>query len=414
MTHSFPLFPPEFFWGAATSSHQVEGNNQWNDWWESEQAGRLPYASGAACRHYELYEQDFDFAQRCGHNAHRFSLEWSRIEPASGKWNIEAITHYRAVVRALRQRGLEPIVTLHHFTNPAWFAQRGGWLQLDSPRLFTRYVTYVAEQLGSDVQYWLTLNEPTVYTQQGYLNGEWPPFYKAETGKTIRVMINLARAHVAAYRVLHRRRRGVWVGYAHSAMLMMPCDPLRRRDRFATALRDCLWNRMFLQLLRLGGRGKYPLDFVGINYYTRTLIRSTGWGLGAVFGRACHEPHHRDSGGYSDIGWEIYPHGLVPVLQRFATYGLPLMITENGIATHDETLRRDFFLQHIRSVATALQSGIPVIGYLYWTLMDNFEWHVGTAARFGLAAVEPQTLQRLPRPCVEDFQRVCRHRRVLE
>jgi beta-glucosidase len=168
-------FPPGFLWGAATSSHQVEGDNHWNDWWEYEHAGRLPYRSGKTCQHYQRYEADFDLAQSWGHNAHRFSLEWSRIEPAEGQWNSEAVAHYQAVLRALRSRGMEPVVTLHHFTNPAWFARRGGWLRHDSVRLFARYAAYVATHLGQDVKFWLTLNEPTVYMLHGYILGSGPP-----------------------------------------------------------------------------------------------------------------------------------------------------------------------------------------------------------------------------------------------
>ena len=406
-------FPPEFLWGAATSSHQVEGDNQWNEWWEYEQTGRLPYKSGAACRHYSLYEQDFDLARAWGHKAHRFSIEWSRIEPVEGRWNPAAMTHYRAVIQALRQRNLEPIVTLHHFTNPAWFIHRGGWLRRDSAQLFARYVTYVAEHLGAAVKYWLTMNEPTVYVEQGYLWGEWPPCIKLAWFKAARVFTNLARAHVLAYRVLHRRWPDVWVSFAHSAPLMMPCDPQRRRDRFAAALRGLLWHRAFFWLIQQGRRSARSLDFIGLNYYTRTIVRSTGWGLGALVGRACYLPHHRDRGPMSTTGWEVYPLGLRAVLEQFARFALPIMITENGVATDNETLRRDFLLQHLQHLAQAVAHGIPVIGYLYWALMDNFEWTLGTAARFGLAAVDFQTQQRLPRPCVEDFMRVCRNNSIM-
>src|SRR5262245_49771432 len=156
-------FPTGFLWGAATSGHQVEGNNRWNDWWEWEQAGRLPHKSGEACRHYDLYERDFDMARSWSQNAHRFSIEWSRIEPEKGYWNAEATAHYRNVIQALRERGLEPLVTLHHFTNPRWLAKSGGWLRRDAPQLFARYVEYVARHIGQNVTYWLTVNEPTVY-----------------------------------------------------------------------------------------------------------------------------------------------------------------------------------------------------------------------------------------------------------
>jgi beta-glucosidase len=308
---------------------------------------------------------------------------------------------------------LEPVVTLHHFTNPAWFAQRGGWLCHDSPQLFARYVTYVAEHLGTEVKYWLTINEPTVYVLKGYVEGEWPPCLKAAWFKAARVFRNLACAHAVAYRALHRSHQDILVGLAHSAPLIVPCDPARKRDRLAATLRDLLWNRAFFALIRkYGWRAGRNLDFIGLNYYTRTIIRSTGWGPGALVGRACRLPHHNDRGPLSDTGWEVYPPGLRVILERFAQFHLPILITENGVATDDEVLRRQFIMQHLVSLAEALEAGVNVLGYFYWTLMDNFEWTLGTTAHFGLAAVDLHTQQRVPRPCVSDFVRVCRENRL--
>ena len=246
-------FPRGFLWGAATSSHQVEGDNRWNDWWEYEQSGHLPHKSGEACRHYERFEQDFDLARSWGHNAHRFSIEWSRIEPSEGNWNIEALAHYREVIEALRERGLEPVVTLHHFTNPAWFSRRGGWLRRDSAGLFARYAEHVVRNLVDDVKYWLTINEPTVYVAQGYINGEWPPFLKSAWIKAAIVFRNLARAHVCAYRVLHRNRPDVMVSFAHNVSLTMPCNPGRWPDRMAASLRDLILNRSLFSSHRDSG-----------------------------------------------------------------------------------------------------------------------------------------------------------------
>ena len=409
-------FPSGFLWGAATSSHQVEGNNRCNDWWEFEQLGRLPHRSGEACRHYQLFEQDFDLARSWGHNAHRFAIEWSRIEPSEGKWNRDAIAHYSAVIRALKERGLEPIVTLHHFTNPAWFTHSGGWLRHDSAIRFSRYAAYVFEHLGKDVRYWVTINEPTVYVLQGYINGEWPPCMKRSWIKAGIAFKNLARAHVAAYGKLHQFRQNIMVGFAHSAPLFMPCDPRRKRDRMATALRDLILNRAFFYLIGARGenlrRGTQCLDFIGINYYTRSMIRSVGWGLGALAGQVCRLSQHSHSGPVSDIGWELYPRGLRMVLEKFSGFGIPLFVTENGVATNDEVLRYDFIIQHLQSLADALESGINVIGYLYWTLMDNYEWTMGTDPHFGMAAIDSKTQERQPRPCVEDFKRICRENRL--
>lgn len=418
--HQTPLskehrFPPGFLWGTATSAHQVEGDNLRSDWWEYEQRGRLPHRSGAACRHYDLFEHDFDLARSLGQNAHRFSIEWSRIEPDEGRWNREALAHYGSVIRALTKRGLEPIVTLHHFTNPAWFLRRGGWSRSDSAAKFGRYVEYVASQLGPGVNYWLTLNEPTVYVMQGYILGEWPPCATSAWLTAGRVFRNLARAHVAAYRVLHRHRTDPKVGFAHSAPLIRPCDPTRARDRLAAAVRDAILNHAFFHLI---GARTQPvrrianLDFVGLNYYTRNVVRSSGWGLGAVVGRACRVPHHGDDGPASTMGWEVYPAGLRATLEHFSRYGLPIMVTENGIATDDDGLRREYVEQHLIVLAEAIDAGLDVIGYLYWSLVDNFEWTFGTTARFGLAEVNYTTQERTLRPSARQYERVCRENRA--
>ena len=410
-------FPQGFLWGAATSSHQVEGNNRWNDWWESEQSERLPHKSGEACRHYQRFEQDFDLAQSWGHNAHRFSIEWSRIEPSEGNWNMEVVAHYREVIRALRERALEPVVTLHHFTNPTWFSRSGGWLRDDSTTVFGRYVEYLVRNLGAEVKYWLTINEPTVYVAQGYISGEWPPFLKSAWIKAAIVFRNLARAHVCAYRLLHQNRPDVMVSFAHNVSLTMPCNPRRKTDRIAARLRDFILNGVFFHLI--GTRQRHlrqatgSLDFIGLNYYKRTIVHGSRWGLGAVLGRTCQLPHHRDQGPVSAMGWEIYPRGLKVVLEKFSRFGLPLLVTENGIATDDESLRRYFLLKHLQSLADALDNGVSVIGYLYWSLIDNFEWALGTKPRFGLARVDYNTQQRLPRPCVEDYSRVCSENRLI-
>ena len=326
---------------------------------------------------------------------------------------MDAVAHYRAVIRALRERDLEPIVTLHHFTNPAWFSRRGGWRRRGSAGLFARYVEHVATQLGASVKYWLTINEPTVYVLQGYVNGEWPPGSTAAWVDAVRAFRNLARAHRAAYDVLRRTRPGAMVGFAHSAPVIQPCDPTRRRDRWAASVRDRILNRAFFDLI--GVRPRRPpdaLDFIGINYYTRNIVRSRGWGLGALAGRACALSHHPRHGPASTMGWEAYPAGLLSTLERFSRYGVPLLVTENGVATEDEAFRSQFLIQHLERLGQALANGVDVIGYLYWSLIDNFEWALGTNPRFGLAAVDFATQARLARPCVAAFSRVCREHRL--
>jgi beta-glucosidase len=251
---------------------------------------------------------------------------------------------------------------------------------------------------------------------QGYINGEWPPCIKASWIKAMIAFWNLAKAHRAAYRELHQCHNNIMVGFAHSAPLVVPCDPQRRRDRLAAEFRDFVLNRVFFLLigasLKSRGRTARCLDYIGINYYTRAVIRSGGWGARALLGQACRLEHHSDMGAISDIGWEVYPAGMRIALEKFSRYGLPLFVTENGIATDEEALRREFIIQHLESLAKAIEGGVNVIGYLYWSLIDNYEWSLGTAPHFGLAAVDSITQERQPRPCVEDFSRVCRQNRI--
>ena len=399
-------FPDGFLWGAATASHQVEGNNRWNDWWEYEQKGRLPYRSGDACRQFELYEADFELARSWGHTAHRFSIEWSRIEPVQGQWNHAAIEHYIALIDALRRRDIEPILTLHHFTNPAWFTQQGGWYSADAVMLFQRYVEFVAARLGSRVRFWLTINEPTVYVKRAFVAGDWPPCEARSWYHACLSLRNLCRAHVAAFTVLHRHRPDAMVGFAHSAPYVVPCDPRRLRDVWSAKLRDLVLNSLCFRLL--GRSPRRVLDFLGVNYYTRQIVRSQSSGVGLIFGTECKDSHHERPRNFSSLGWEIYPPGLTGILRRLSRYGVPLIVTENGISTVDELQREAFLVDHIRALAAAIQEGIDVRGYLYWALYDNFEWTEGFNAHFGLAAVDHATQQRLPRPAGERFASICR------
>ncbi len=403
-------FPAGFLWGAATASHQVEGNNRWNDWWAAETAGLLPHRSGDACNHYELYEQDFDLAKSLGHNAHRFSIEWSRIEPEMGVWDNAAVEHYVRVVQALRARGIEPIVTLHHFTNPLWFARRGGWLRPDCHEPFARYVEHIARHLP-DVKYWVTINEPTVIAKHGYATGDWPPFIKRSPRRVELALRGFARGHLAAHRVLRRVCPDARVSFAHSAPSVMPCNEHRALDRFSAWVRDWILNRHFFELIgvRLDRRASdsSSLDWVGLNYYTRQTVRHRWSGRAMLVGEECSDPHHEDLSERNDFGWAVCADGLRHVLQRYSELGLPVMVTENGIPSARDEMRVKFIRDHVRAVAEAIAAGAPVAGYLHWTLMDNFEWALGTTAKFGLAAVDSQSQRRVARPSASFYAEIC-------
>lgn len=238
-----------FLWGAATSSHQVEGNNALNDWWEWESAGRFREQSGLACDHYRRFREDLEIARKLGHTAHRFSLEWSRLEPREGRWDEDAWNHYKEVLLTLREFSIEPIVTLNHFTLPLWFSKRGGWLDHSSGMYFQRFAKKAAETLGEQVTYWITLNEPMVYAGCAYFFGKWPPGI-TDFKKTLTVIEHLIRAHTLSYRSLHRTtdlcfsKRRVRVGLAQSVYHFEPYDNRSVVDRFATTLRSYFFNHL--------------------------------------------------------------------------------------------------------------------------------------------------------------------------
>ena len=399
-------FPAGFLWGASTASHQVEGNNRWNDWWELEESGRLPHRSGEACRHFELYESDFDLARSLGHTGHRFSIEWSRIEPREGHFDAAALDHYISVVRALKVRGLEPVVTLHHFTNPAWFGHRGGWTRADSVRLFRRYVERVAAALASEVRFWITVNEPTVYVMRAFIAGDWPPCKPGSWIQAGLALRNLCRAHSAGYAIIHKYRPQAMVGLAHSAPYVVPLAPARRVDRFAARMRDFVLNALSFRLL--GRPPSRVLDFIGINYYARQVVRWSARGTATLVGSEHKDIHCNDGRQFSALGWEVYPQGLQETLRRFAVYQIPLIVTENGIATSDEAQRASFIEAHVRALARAMSDGANVLGYFYWTLFDNYEWTEGRSAQFGLMAVDTSNQTRIERPAARAFEKICR------
>lgn len=411
---------PKPIWGAATSAHQVEGENFWNDWWAWEHAGRVPEKSGRACDHYRLFREDFHLARTLGHTAHRFSIEWSRLEPREGEWDEQAFRHYEEVFNALHAEGLEPVVTLHHFTNPAWFVEKGGWLAKGAAEKFAVYVRRVSERFGRKARFWITLNEPLIYIYQSFVLGRWPPGEKS-LQNAFRVVRELIRAHMAAYEILHEAAAGseCWVSVAHHTIAFAPCRPYSPLDRLAVFLRQWFVNRLLVQSLQSGFLfypgiffeklpAKKTLDFLGVNYYSRDFVRFAGFWGGNQFGEVCGKGHHPEEiHGLNDLGWEIYPQGLYQVLSSLRSFGLPILITENGVCVSDDRVREKYIESHLAQMERARKEGIPIFGYLYWSLVDNFEWAEGFGPRFGIVEVDYATQQRRVRPSAETLKRCC-------
>lgn len=422
-TQDSQRFPEGFLWGAATSSHQVEGGNRLNDWWYWEQEGRVREKSGDACRQYELFRNDLDIAQSLHHNAHRLSIEWSRVEPEPGKWNEEAIRHYQEVIAAVRERGMEPVVTLHHFTNPMWLFKLGGWTSDECIYHFERYTNKMAQALGPQVRYWLTINEPLIYIYIGHIIGEWPPGEKSPQS-ALKVFKNFLLGHQHAYRVLHGvyREKG-WqkpmVSFAQHVAYHAPCSPWSVKDWFSTYIRHIFFTRLPFEAMLRGYlffpgifAEKLPmkgcLDFIGINYYTREFIHFDKLSFPEIFGDMCSMKHHKDIAKRNDMGWESYPEGLYHTLLEVKRYNLPILITENGTCTPDDRDRWDFILAHVQKIRQAMKRGANVIGYLYWSLLDNFEWARGFDPRFGLVEVDYKTQSRKVRESAVKYGNVCR------
>lgn len=411
-------FPSGFLWGAATASHQVEGNNH-NDWseWEKANATRLAheseqafawnpnwskfrdeatrpenYISGDACDHWNRYEEDFDILKSLNLNAYRFSIEWSRIEPEEGKWDESAIEHYRQMILALRTRGIEPIVTLWHWTLPLWLRDKGGILAKNFPQLFARYSQEITQALSSEVRFWITLNEPDVVTSHGYLKGAWPPMEKSPI-KYYRALRQLIQTHRLAYQTIKTLIPEAKVGIAKHNIWFEAAGNLSI-NRVLKWIADSTWN--FWLLNRLSD----SQDFIGLNHYNHHRI--AGW-----FKK-------NENKRQTDFGWEYYPSSLYHAIMDLKRYNKPIYITENGIADRSDDLRSQFLHEALTSLHQAVTDGADVRGYFYWSLLDNFEWDKGYWPRFGLVAVDRKTQTRTVRPSARLYGEIAKQNALPE
>jgi beta-glucosidase len=400
-------FPADFRWGVTTSAHQVEGDNMHNDWWAWEQQeGRIKrgQASGLACDWWENAEADFDRAAELGLNALRLSIEWSRVEPAPGEFDDGALTRYGHMLAGLRERGIEPMVTLHHFTNPHWLAEQGGWENSGVVALFARFVRRTVESLGQYCDLWCTINGLNVYGYLGYVEGVFPPG-QSDFKVAMRVIRHLLAGHAAAYREIHTLQPQARVGIAHAMRVFDPANPRSFLDRRVARRMDKVYNQAVLSALTRGvwmpplGFGlawklRRTLDWIGLNYRTRDLVAFDRAHPQTLFGRrqTAGEAGHLESD-----GGECYPRGIFRCLQRLARLELPVYVTENGVADADGDRRPQYLLTHLHQVWRALQLGCPVMGYYHRTLVDSFEWTDGWTRRFGLIALDPETQARTPR-----------------
>ena len=403
-------FPNGFLWGASTAAYQVEGenhNNQWSDW---EIAGHIRSGEccGLACDWWNNAERDFDLAHDMGLNALRLSVEWSRLEPECGQWNGEAVQRYRQMLQGLQQRGIEPIVCLHHFTHPKWFERQGAFLSRNAVEIFEGVARRVVSQLGDLCRYWVTFNEPNVFAALGYVLGEFPPGRKGEIGTSLRVVNAMARCHGHAYRAIHELLPDALVGWAHNYVVFDPANPSFAPDRWIAGLLSRLFNESFLAVVEKG-RPAFPFhlsngnlsnvkgtcDFVGLNVYSRFHVAFSLEHCSQLFGKVFVPEHvpQGDSGVEKPYG-EAYPGAIRAAVRRTARLGKPIYILENGVPDGKDRIRPWLIVNVIQELHRLLEEGHDIRGYFHWTLTDNFEWSEGWKLKFGLVELDPATQER--------------------
>ncbi len=420
MAFSFKL-PDGMLLGTATAATQIEGGDTNNSWYEWAVKGGVKDGSNPvkANNHYELYKADIELMAKMKMQIYRMGLEWSRIEPGRGSFNQSAIDHYREELMFLKRKGIKVLVTLHHFTNPLWFEQMGAFTHPESPGIFLEYVRYCVTALGDLVDEWITINEPNVYTVNGYFFGSWPPGDKGKFSSVQKVYTNLSVCHILSYKEIHRIQRengieGVKISFANhlrvfkaynwwnpfhqlsslffnlafqknltkTCMTGIPCFPVRKKEFLSHGIT----------------RGRY-YDFIGINYYTRGAVR---------FMKESFFPGKK----YNDLGWELYPEGIVKLARElYTTYHAPIYITENGTCDKEDAFRSKYIYDHIKLLC---ESGLPVERYYYWTFIDNFEWAEGEKAPFGLVELDWETQKRTVRNSGEFYTELIENSGVTE
>lgn len=411
--------------GSATAPYQIEGggltNTDWHVW--SQMKGKIKDGTTGevACDHWNRVEENVDLLSQMNQQIYRMGIEWARVQPSAGEFADDLLGRYRHEIQLLLDKGIKPLVTLHHFVNPTWLMDKGGWEKEEVVDRFERYVRYVVDELADLVDEWVTINEPFVYLVQGYFYATWPPG-KREPFTGFKVLKNMLHAHVKAYQVIHQiykdRGREVKVGIAHHMRVFDPLNEKSLLDKMSCKLANRLVNDLVIAgmidgrlLMPLGigqpwGEGPF-CDFFGLNYYSRDIISFSANPKNSFLKMSTHLTNQRN-----DLGWEIYPEGLYRILQKIAQYGMPIYITENGIADADDVQRPAFIINHLQIVQKARNAGIPVERYYHWSTMDNFEWAEGLSSRFGLIEVDYSTQVRKIRPSGKMYAEICKTHQI--
>lgn len=428
MSKSFEL-PKEFLLGSATAATQIEGGDTNNNWYHWSLAGKVGNGESSltGADHYRRYAEDIELLSELHQECYRMSIEWSRIEPKQGEWSTEGVEHYRDEFRRLIKAGIKPLVTLHHFSCPQWFQEKGGWLSKDAVEDFMRFVDFSIKSFGDLVSEWCTINEPNVFANDTYMDGKYPPGSHGDIAAYMKVTKNLILVHLKSYKLIHKIRKEhgfsgeTKVGFAHHLAVFEPLNshPLAKLGCF---LSDYLFHEIQMKGF-VEGKLVFPLgtgtpegkgifcDFIGINYYSRHLFQAS-YNPGNLFAIPMVDPLCPESR-KNDLGWEIYPEGLYKVCHRaWDKYKLPIYITENGIPDEKDEKREEYIVDHLAQIRRLLDEGVGVERYYHWSFLDNLEWNDGYGPRFGLVEVDYKTMERKPRPSARKYAEMCKTKRI--
>ncbi|MBN1635875.1 MAG: glycoside hydrolase family 1 protein [Deltaproteobacteria bacterium] len=418
--------PETFLLGTATASLQIEGGDRNNSWYRWAEQGHI--TDGTHCivanDHWNRAKEDTALMKKLNHHTYRMGLEWARIEPIKGKFDAEAMAHYRAEIELLLENNIKPLITLHHFSNPLWLEDQGAWMNPEVIDLFEAYTAHVVENLGDLASDWCTINEPNVYLYEGYVEGIWPPGEK-NILKYFKGARNMIQAHIMAYRKIHEIRKRMeqtdtMVGFAHHERVFDPKTG-SRLEMLLCRFYERLFHEIFVKgmaegelLLPVGsghprGFGLY-MDYFGLNYYTRDLI-SLSLNPAALFAKM----EVRQGAEVNDLGWELYPEGLYRLCKKYyQLYSVPIFITENGTCDARDAFRTRYIYDHLFQISRLIDEGVDVRRFYHWTLMDNFEWVEGLSARFGLVEVDFESQKRAIRPSGKFYAEICENRSVTQ
>ena len=412
-------FPRGFLWGTATAAHQVEGSNTNNNWYRWENTpGKILNGekSGLACDWWGgRWKEDLQRAKDSGQNAHRLSMEWSRIQPTPDTWDDKSLEKYLEILRWMQKNNMTPMVTLHHFSDPLWLVDQGGWENPETPALFARFVRRVVNAIKDYVNLWITINEPNVYVMSGWLVGVFPPG-KNNLNLAAKVLENLIRGHAAAYKVIHELQPSAQVGVAVNYRSLKPARSWNLLDKIPASIQDQIFNNAFHSCLKDGRlnlvlkKVKIPeaantQDFIGLNYYSRDLVYFDITKPGNMFGRL----EYPKGALLSSTGFIAnIPEGIWDGLRWAHHFNLPIIVTENGVEDNHDTLRPRYTIEHLHQVWKAANYNWRVKGYFHWSLIDNFEWERGWTQRFGLWGLDVDTQKRIRRPSVDLYEEICK------